>query len=189
MENTGVPVRPSDPSAMPYSPQTPAPSFLLLYLGRGAPLFYQSLLPPAGGSVHSIIRRMRESWGPRLANPFAKTRRQGCATERHPRVPTCCARQWMRRAGRGRVWSRRNLGCPRNCGSHTLNVQPTLQGPSPGQGRRGCAFTPPQAPHWHLPSSRAPPLSGGLYVDCSLCAGAHKAHTGPNPAHPAGGRR
>lgn len=26
-------------------------------------------------------------------------------------------------------------------------------------------------PHWHLPSSRAPPLSGGLYVDCSLTLG------------------
>lgn len=141
---------------MPYRPQTPAPSFLLLCLGRGAQLFCRFLLPPAGGSVHSIIRRMKdESWGPRLANPFAEARRQGCATDGHPRVPARCARQWTRRAGRGRVWSRQDLGCPGTCGSHTLNALPTLQGPSPGQRRRGCAFTPPHAP------PLAPPIIEG----------------------------
>lgn len=38
-------------------------------------------------------------------------------------------------------------------------------------------------PHWHLPSSRAPPLSGGLYVDCSLWCGcpqgSHWAQSSP----------
>lgn len=96
-----------------------------------------------------------ESWGPRLANPFAEARRQGCATDGYPRVPARCARQWTRRAGRGRVWGRQDLGCPRTCDSHTLNAQPTLQGPSPGQRRRGCAFTPPHAP------PLAPPIIEG----------------------------
>nr|CAI9708861.1 unnamed protein product [Rangifer tarandus platyrhynchus] len=86
-ENTGVPVRPSDPSAMPASPQTPAPSSRLLDSGRGAPSFSRLLLPPAGGSVHRSIGWMEDlsPGGPGLASLLSEARRAGCAVDGHRR--------------------------------------------------------------------------------------------------------
>ncbi|XP_059549587.1 acetylcholinesterase isoform X1 [Myotis daubentonii] len=79
-----------------------------------------------------------ESWGPRLANPFAEARRQGAPA--------------LANAGEA-VPSRHRT-----------------------------------RPHWHLPSSRAPPLSGGLYVDCSLWCGCPQGSHWAQSSPPSGGK-
>lgn len=148
-ENTGVPARPSDPSPMPASPQTPAPSSRLLDSGRGAPSFSRSLLPPAGGSVHRSIGRMEDlsPGGPGPASLLSEARREGCAVDGHPPVPVRCVRQWMRRGWVEQDMEDAGFGVPGACDSHTVNAQPIpLQGPALANCRRGCAFTPPQVP-------------------------------------------
>lgn len=55
--------------------------------------------------------------------------------------------------------------CPRTCGFHTLNAQPTPHPQNLGQGQRGrgCVRLYATTPAGRLLlSARAPPLSGGL---------------------------
>ena len=70
-ENTGVPARPSDPSPMLASPQTPAPSSRLLDSGRGAPSFFSVSTAPRRrqrAPQHRMDGGL-ESWGARAGEP------------------------------------------------------------------------------------------------------------------------
>lgn len=65
------------------------------------------------------------------------------------------------------MWSKQDLGYPGTCSSHTLECPTHPPGtPTLANSREAAPSRHRKLPHRRLPSVRAPPLSGGLCVNC-----------------------